>query len=499
MKKTRKLRFLTFLFSIFYFLFSVLYAAKIHPDAGSTSATFLKIGVGARPIAMGGAYCAISDDVFGLYWNPAGIIQLDKKQIAGMHNEWFQSIKSDYLGYVHPLNKKISIAGSVTGLYMKKDLERRSGLNEAIPEEPLTDLEGKFGAYDFAGSIGFAKRIWNNTAYGVMFKYIRQVIDVEKANGVAVDLGSLYHSTTLPLSFGLSVQNIGPKIKFIEKGYNLPLNFKTGCAYRLFNGDLTLALDVNQPIDNYAKFSLGAEYWIKKMLALRGGYTYRHNGNELGALSGVSGGVGMKIKDFGLDYAFVPFGDLGNTHRVSFSLKFGKQKPKETIKEKISFGPAIPLPQPPIPKPEIENKIKNIVITPVIISASQRIYKANLDFNDADIVGMEFLTNMSNSEGIKIGIEKSTTSFIPQFSGSGIPYLFFELKHNLPPLSLKIPKITVSLNKGISFKFYQLIGEKWEKIDLRIEKEMETSNLFSLEPKTLTKFAIVEVEADNRE
>jgi len=43
-------------------------------------------GTGARPLAMGGAYTAISDDAFALLYNPAGLAQVRRKELSlGFH------------------------------------------------------------------------------------------------------------------------------------------------------------------------------------------------------------------------------------------------------------------------------------------------------------------------------------------------------------------------------------------------------------------------------
>ena len=57
------------------------------------------------------------------------------------------------------------------------------------------------------------------------------------------------------------------------------------------------------------------------MSALRGGYNTRTAGDVTG-FTGFSFGVGLNYDKVGFDYALVPFGDLGLTHRMSLSLHF---------------------------------------------------------------------------------------------------------------------------------------------------------------------------------
>ena len=72
--------------------FSELKTAKY---AGESMA----IGVGARALAMGGAYVAVTEDVTAIYWNPAGLASMQSFQIHGMHAERFSGIINwDFLG-----------------------------------------------------------------------------------------------------------------------------------------------------------------------------------------------------------------------------------------------------------------------------------------------------------------------------------------------------------------------------------------------------------------
>ncbi|MCK7521899.1 MAG: hypothetical protein MZV64_31575 [Ignavibacteriales bacterium] len=49
--------------------------------AGISAFQFLKIGVGARGVAMGEAYVAVANDASSLFWNPAGLAQMTENQV----------------------------------------------------------------------------------------------------------------------------------------------------------------------------------------------------------------------------------------------------------------------------------------------------------------------------------------------------------------------------------------------------------------------------------
>lgn len=313
------------------------YAAKIYHAAGTTSATFLKLGVGARAVAMGGAFTAVADDPYSIYWNPAGLATLEgEKNVGFFHNDHFQGLKQEFMLYTAPAEglpflKKRGPRSGVWGLgldyfYTPKDMERRSGLNENDPLAPISPVEGKFGAYDLAFSAGYGWKHERGLSLGAAVKVIRQSIDTKSAGSAALDLGALKEFSWLGKDFtaGFSVQNIGPGIKFISRRYDLPLVFKAGLSRRLPDSGALFSLEADKPIDNYPSFVFGAEYPLVPRLALRTGYRYRHTGNELGSWSGFSTGAGLAFGRFSFDYAFSPFGDLGNSHRFSLNAAFGK-------------------------------------------------------------------------------------------------------------------------------------------------------------------------------
>ena len=64
-------------------LVTMMTTASTAGGVGTTGAQFLKIGTGARPVAMGYAFSAVADDLNALYWNPAGLaLQMDRQMTA---------------------------------------------------------------------------------------------------------------------------------------------------------------------------------------------------------------------------------------------------------------------------------------------------------------------------------------------------------------------------------------------------------------------------------
>src|SRR5215470_1025125 len=89
-------------------------------DPGTTAANFLKMGIGPRAVAMGEAQVGLADDVYAAYWNPAGLAQIQNREVGFVQTEYFQDIHSQYAAYAHPTDTLGTFAGSFTYLNIGK-------------------------------------------------------------------------------------------------------------------------------------------------------------------------------------------------------------------------------------------------------------------------------------------------------------------------------------------------------------------------------------------
>ncbi len=289
---------------------------------GTTGAQFLKIDSAARPMGMGGAFSAVVDDANAVFYNPAGIARLEKRELTGTYLKYFQAVNYGSFASVIPLNK--SVLGIGINYLGVTDMEKR-GVTD-IDDPDGTKAVNTFGAMDTAISLAYAKKngvpsVIEGLDVGANMRFIYQTIDEESAFSVMLDAG-VYYPINEKISLALNVQNVGLAVKFKDESDPLPLNLKAGAAYRPLNG-LTVACDINEYIiDNLLYVSLGAEYWLKNIVGFRAGYKYGYDTDSLGSNVGLAGGMGLRYSSLGLDYSFAPFGELGDTHRVSFSVKF---------------------------------------------------------------------------------------------------------------------------------------------------------------------------------
>jgi len=267
---------------------------------GTTGANFLKIGVGARAAALGDAFTVIVDDSTSLYWNPAGLAKMEKRQFSATYNVWFAGINQGYLGVGFPLSGKGIVAGGVNYV----DMGDFDGRDEA--GNPI----GTFTASALNYQLGYANRIGERFTWGISAGMVQDTIADDTKSTFAANLGLIFKSSEL-LSLGLALQNIGGQLG----GDPLPFVAKVGMAYTWKS--LLFALDIASPTDNDVYYCAGIEWWIMDGIALRAGYKTNQDVGE-----GLTAGLGFSKGKIRFDYAYVPYGALGNTHKVLLGMSF---------------------------------------------------------------------------------------------------------------------------------------------------------------------------------
>ena len=279
--------------------------------AGGEPFNFLFLDAGARSVGMGGAYTALAADSNALLYNPAGLGAARRYEGTFMHNEHFNGITQEYMGFVTPQGWGASLNHVSYGRIQKTTISNPNG------------TLGNFGITDLAVGLGYGREIGEGVHAGAGIKLIRETIDNVSAQGYGTDLGVLASVSALPgLSLGFSVQNMGPAVRYQRAHENLPLNVRMGAAYRsaILGRDSAFSFDVSKERSESVLIALGAETVLAKVMAVRVGFNTR---NQAGP--GVSMGLGWVHKKFGLDYAMVPYGDLGYTHRISATVRWGSK------------------------------------------------------------------------------------------------------------------------------------------------------------------------------
>jgi hypothetical protein len=286
-----------------------------------SGANFLKIDTAARAVSMGSAYTALAAGADSLAYNTAGLASAAGPELGFSHTNWLMGSRHDFICMAAPLGKAapaIKNGPLVLGFgytrlsnggFDARNADRSGG--------------GGFTAYDQAAMLGIAGGV-GKYRLGIGVKYIESVIAGEKARAVAADLGLNRTLGVLPVMLGVSVQNLGAPMKFISQKDPLPLTIAAGGAVPVIPG-LNLAVDVKHLIyDRQNRVSVGMEYGVLSSFALRSGYLMNSavRNNASGGSRGFSVGAGLNFWSTQLDYSVTPYGDLGDTQKITLKKQF---------------------------------------------------------------------------------------------------------------------------------------------------------------------------------
>lgn len=285
-------------------------------DSGITAVDFLNIPIGGRGAVMQSGFVSLADDASATYWNPAGIGRMQLRQIWFMRNTWIENTSHNYWAYVHPLVSG-TIGFSVNWVRVNEIQQRSTETLE--PEGTFSTSEQAFGV-SYAKSFDFSNFGLN---LGITSRLIQSKIAKYSARGYAVDVGGQmkYKYSTL----GVSLQNLGTCIRFLDESFPLPVSLKIGATQKFpaLSGGI-FALGVEFRRDGIMKYSFGMECWIFEPLALRTSYLLSPdniNDNKK-FMQGFVGGVGLKFSNFSFDYAGITNSNFGALNQFSLGYRF---------------------------------------------------------------------------------------------------------------------------------------------------------------------------------
>jgi hypothetical protein len=292
--------------------------------AGTSGASFLDIPVGAGPAAMGSAYTSLATNAYAPVWNPAGLARLSGNELAGQHLSYLESIHYEHVSFVHPFAKSRNsdtqrgIGFSIQYLG-SGDIERTEvdGSGNYVP------TNDSFNSYYASYNLAYGQTITDKLALGITGKMISAKLDDVSAKAFAADLGGLYKMND-KIQLGASLVNMGSKLKFISEGDSLPLAFKIGGAFRPSSRYLASSELVYRK-DGPTSVHFGGQWRPLEAISLRVGYK-TDTLKELGAMAGVTTGMGLHVWGQELAYAWSPYGDLGSTHNLSLVARFGAEE-----------------------------------------------------------------------------------------------------------------------------------------------------------------------------
>ena len=289
------------------------------------TARSLDIQPGARQVAMGAAGVALADDPAGVaWWNPAVLGFVGRPAIELTYSALVPGLADDvtynYMNYLHPVEGWGSFGVGVLFLsYGSLDLTSSTGAQV-----------GTYTPIEFSPAIYFGTQLLPDLSVGAAVKYVRVQLAPSSNQGIGstfgFDLGALYRIPAARLDFGANLQNMGPKLAFIDEDKADPLsrNFKIGTSWvPLMTKDFTFTAiaDFNQSLVNseFRTYNYGAELSFVDQLAGRVGWV----ADPTGDISGLSYGLGVAWNNLTLDWGSMPQArTLPSVTRITLGYRF---------------------------------------------------------------------------------------------------------------------------------------------------------------------------------
>lgn len=251
---------------------------------GTSGAQELRIPVGARGTALGGAILADVQGIEAVYWNPAGLAYLENTEAVFSHQPYLAEINVNFVGVAHTI-EGLGTIGAAAKIVSIGDME------ETTEDQP--DGTGRtYGPSLSVISMSFSRILTNRVSFGITGKFIYERIFEVSASGIAFDAGVIYDPGWNGIKMGMALKDYGPQMKFSGIGFDrtlddrpvtpkaasfdLPSSLCLGMSYTTTKGVNQAMVSGNFINNNYSMdmWQGGFEYTYDNKYCLRAGYNY---------------------------------------------------------------------------------------------------------------------------------------------------------------------------------------------------------------------------------
>lgn len=298
--------------------FAVSINAQEFRRTATAGFTFLELPVSARSAALGEASIALSDlNAQSIFINPASLGFTDfTHSFSTSYSPWIAEIKHYTTSYAY--SSPLGVFG-IGLIYLDYGEMPRT---QKIEGQKVYEILGSFSANDIAIALSYSRKLTDKFSFGVSAKYVREKIDIYKADNFLFDGGMLYYTGLGSLRVAATLQNFGVETQFRYDQFRMPVIFKLGLATEVigsFNSNyrVTTIIEASHPTDADERLNFGLEVNWNQMLTLRGGYKFFYDEETY------SFGIGLNPKltvPIDVDISLSNYGRLGNILRFSLLL-----------------------------------------------------------------------------------------------------------------------------------------------------------------------------------
>lgn len=289
-------------------------------------AAWMRMGLGARALAMGGAGSASVDNVTASYWNPAALARMNNIEVDFMAAE---NMGADRRFYFGALGMKFKY-GSVALYWIN------AGVTDIAGYDETGTYTGDFDNTESAYGLSYATPPWK-VKFGFSAKVYNSEME-DSESGFGLDVGMLWDVNQY-MAFSMMVRDAYAKIGEAE----VPTQYVVGAAFYPFDG-VTLTADMRkEKKSDQTEVGMGAEYWTTfgddtevdskvSSISLEERTSWdtimadTQGGLRVGVDDGsFTCGMGLRFRMFELNYAFLMAEDentLEDSHRFELLLRF---------------------------------------------------------------------------------------------------------------------------------------------------------------------------------
>lgn len=336
-----KIKTLCFTIIAMFLCTSVLFAGS-DDRIGTAGGQELRIPVGSRMSALGGAGVAEAIGAEAIFWNPAGVAYQPGTQVMFTNLQHFADIDVNYFAATTAIEDFGSLGFSAKvvsfGDIIKTTVNAPMGTGEII--SPTFSVIG----------LTYSRQFTDRVAFGATGMLVSEKVEQVSATGVAFDFGFIYNPGWQGMRFGIVVKNYGPEMRFSGANFDftvdvpgsepnsaehelrsksatfeLPSSIQLGLSWNFLEMEQSRATVMGLfQSNNFSEdeFRGGLEYGFNDMFFLRGGYV---GTNQDEYLFGASLGAGVNLKwgstIITFDYSWME-NEYFDAHQF-FTVKFG--------------------------------------------------------------------------------------------------------------------------------------------------------------------------------
>jgi hypothetical protein len=308
---------------------------------GQSSMAFLQVSVIPEATALGDAYTAVGEGIISLFYNPAGLAEMESEYEAFVSTvNWIADIRYFAGGIGWNLQSYGAVGLSILAVDYGDIIETtlissdQAGIDQLGYRETGRMVDN-LGAY--AVGLGYARNITTNFKVGASFRYaLHQLGQSQLTSGlkdnnmgrIVMDMGVKYYTPLKSLRMGMSMRNFAKSVKYEEITTYLPLTFSFGLAMDLMdviqpglseNNTLLASVEMSHPNNYTERVHMGLDYTYRSILSLQVGYVTNHDVSGLSLGFGISADLLGVAAEINYSYSKMDLFDDVNRFAVLFA------------------------------------------------------------------------------------------------------------------------------------------------------------------------------------